>query len=123
MDERIFRAEDGIDEEACVGILDNSSELYRMVLDTFCNELKKTCAGMKDYYAAGDIENYRILVHGLKGAGGSAGARHLVEMATESNDLIKKGKWEQAKELHEPIMKEMERLSVLIPERLGESAV
>ena len=111
---------DGIDEETCLEMYDNNYDFYKLVLDTFCKEIVKTRDGMKETFDANDIENYRILVHGLKGSGGSAGATRLVELATKSNALIKEGNWENAKELHEPIISELTRLIGLVPARIKE---
>ncbi len=118
MAERLFMDEDGIDEDNCLPMYDNSYDFYIMVLKTFCGEIEKTITGMKDTFAKEDADNYRILVHGLKGSGGSAGAKFLVGMATESNALIKEGNWEASKKFHEPIIAELERLLTLIPERI-----
>ncbi len=115
---KLFEENDGIDEEGCLPVYDNSYDFYKMVLQTFAKEIEKTVAGMEETFAAGDIENYRILVHGLKGSGGSAGAKHLVEMATESNALIKEGKWDESKAYHEDIISELKRLIELIPKRI-----
>ena len=117
---RLFKEDDGIDEASCLPIYDNSYDFYKLVLQTFSGEIAKTTEGMKETYASGDIDNYRILVHGLKGSGGSAGATYLVELATKSNALIKEGNWEAAKEYHEPLLKELTRLMELIPKRLAE---
>lgn len=119
MSDRIFEAGDGIDEEGCLSIYDNDRNFYKLVLETFHKEIIKTKQGMIDHYDAKDVENYRILVHGLKGSGGSAGAVHLVEMATASNALIKEGKWDEAEKYHEPLLAELNRLIRLIPERIG----
>ena len=119
MADRLFKEDDGIDEDSCLLMYDNSYDFYRLVLQTFLKEITKTVEGLKETYSAKDIENYRILVHGLKGSGASAGATHLVEMATESNALIKEGKWDESVRFHEPILAELERLIRLIPERIG----
>ena len=119
MANRLFEDGDGIDEDACLAIYDNDHEFYKLVLDTFYKEIIKVSVGMKETFAAKDTENYRILVHGLKGAGGSAGAKHLVELATESNALIKAGDWEGSVKYHEPLLEELDRLMKLIPERIG----
>ena len=118
MSDRLFNETDGMDEDSCLGMYDNDYDFYKLVLDTFHQDIVRTLNGMKDTYAAGDVENYRILVHGLKGAGGSAGAKRLVELATVSNDLIKAGKLDDAYKLHEPIIDELERLITIIPERI-----
>ena len=116
----LFREDDGIDEETCLSMYDNSYDFYKLVLDTFCKEIGKTYANMKETFASNDVEGYRISVHGLKGSGGSCGARELVRLATESNALIKEGKWDEAVKYHQPILEELERLMSLIPQRLEE---
>lgn len=119
MSDRLFNENDGIDEDNCLQMYDNSYDFYKLVLGTFTKEIAKTVVSLKETFAAKDKENYRILVHGLKGSGASAGAGHLVEMATESNALLKEDKWEEAERFHEPIIAELERLLKLIPERIG----
>lgn len=118
MSNRLFKENDGMDEDTCLMMYDNDYDLYKLILETFHQDIIRTLNGMKETYASHDAENYRILVHGLKGAGGSAGAKHLVEMATESNALLKEGKLDSAYELHEPIVNELERLITIIPERI-----
>ena len=112
---RLFKDEDGIDENTCLMMYDNSYDFYKLILESFLNDATRALSGMKETYEAEDTENYRIIVHGLKGTGGSAGAKHLVELATRSNDLIKEGKWEEACAYHDGITKELERLISLIP--------
>ena len=115
---RLFNDSDGFDEDACLSMYDNSYDFYKLVLNTFLDDATRALKGIKETYDACDIENYRVLVHGLKGAGGSAGASKLVDLATRSNDLIKDGDWDGATKLHEPIIAELERLIRLIPERI-----
>ncbi len=116
---KLFNESDGFDEDQCLGMYDHSYDFYKLVLESFHKDVLRTIEGMKISFAAKDVENYRILVHGLKGAGGSAGAKHLVELATESNALIRKGKWEEACKYHEPLMAELARISTVIPERIA----
>ena len=116
---RLFYDEDGMDEENCLKMYNEDYDFYKLVLDTFRQDAQRTLQGMKETFASKDVENYRVFVHGLKGAGGSAGAKHLVEMATESNQLIKDGMVEKAYEYHEPLIKELERLIRIIPERIA----
>ena len=116
---RLFEDADGFDEDSCLSMYDNSYEFYKLVLNTFLDDARRALEGMKETYAAGDIENYRILVHGLKGAGGSAGAKNLVDLATRSNALIKEGDWNTASTLHEPLVTELERIISLIPDRIA----
>ena len=116
---RLFNDEDGMDEDNCLMMYNNDYSFYKLVLDTFRQDAERTLQGMKETFASKDIENYRVFVHGLKGAGGSAGALRLVEMATESNQLIKDGMCEKAFEYHEPLINELERLIKIIPERIA----
>ncbi len=119
MADTLFDPADGIDENACLAMYDDDQDFYRQVLDTFWKEILKTCVRMQETFSEGAVEEYRILVHGLKGSGGSAGATHLVDLATRSNQLIKEGNWESAKELHEPMIKELGRLIELIPDKIN----
>ena len=119
MADRLFDPADGIDESTCLAMYDDNYDFYRLILDTFWKEILKTRISLQKTFSEGAIEDYRVLVHGLKGSGGSAGATHLVELATRSNDLIKEGEWESAKELHEPIIEELSRLIELIPDKIN----
>ncbi|MCR5686668.1 MAG: Hpt domain-containing protein [Lachnospiraceae bacterium] len=120
MEERLFKETDGIDESSCLLIYEGSYDFYIQVLETFRKEIGKTMPMMELSLGEKNWEDYRILVHGLKGSGGSAGATFLVELATQSNQLIRQGKTEMAEKLHAPIMKELERLYELIGLRLSE---
>jgi len=118
MENRLFDVDDGMDEDTCLAMYDNSYDFYRLVLETFCKEITRTRESLKVMFGDDTTEDYRVLVHGLKGSGGSVGAVRLVELATKSNALIKEGKWEEAKELHEPIIDELTRLIELIPDKI-----
>ena len=122
MADKLFGPMDGIDEDTCLDMYDGNSDFYVLVLDTFCKEIARTHSRMKEAFDNEQIEDYRILVHGLKGSGGSAGATGLVALATKSNALIKEGDWNGAKLLHEPIMEEISRLTAMIPERISQKA-
>ena len=117
---KMFEEKDGIDEDGCLPVYDNCYDFYKLVLQTFVKEITDTVRRMEETFAEGDAKNYRILVHGLKGSGGSVGAGHLVEMATESNALIKEDKWDASKAYHEDIINELKRLIELIPKRIEE---
>lgn len=120
MGNRLFKDNDGIDEDACLKMYDGNYDFYRIVLEALCKEIGQTFVKMQETFDAKDTENYRISVHGLKGSGASCGAGYLVSLATESNALLKEGKWEEAQKFHQPILDELQRLMTLIPERLEE---
>ena len=120
MGNRLFKDNDGIDEDACLKMYDGSYDFYRTVLEALCKEIGQTFVKRQETFDAKDTENYRISVHGLKGSGASCGAGYLVSLATESNALLKEGKWEEAQKFHQPILDELQRLMTLIPERLEE---
>ena len=118
MGKRIFNENDGIDEDVCLMMYDNDPNFYMTILDAFQKDCVRTVNGMKENYEAGNKDDYAVLVHGLKGAGGSAGAKHLVDIATKSNNFMKAGRFDLAYEMHEDIINELERLITLIPERV-----
>ncbi|MCR5674044.1 MAG: Hpt domain-containing protein [Lachnospiraceae bacterium] len=118
MEKNIFKENDGIDEHLCLLMYNEDRDFYVMVLETFVNDLIQTSNRIRETFESNEKEQYKILVHGLKGAGGSAGAGHLVDLVTRSNDLMKEGRFDLAYEMHEEILAEMERLIKVIPERL-----
>lgn len=114
----IFDENDGIDEQECLTIYDNSYDFYAAVLKAFVKEGKKIIDGMEQSYRQNSPEDYRILVHGLKSSAASVGCRKLSKLASESNELCKAGDWEGAKKMHEQVSEGLRNLTELIENRL-----
>ena len=118
MDKTIFDKNDGIDEELCLSIYDNSYDFYISVLKAFYKESKTTVIRMEETLERKEYEDYRILVHGLKGSGGAVGDNKLVDIATRSNALLKAGDFEGGISFHNDIINELKRLQSLIEEKV-----
>lgn len=117
-DKRIFEEEDGINEEYCVSIYDNSYDFYMLVLKTFLDESNRNLNDLREKFEADDAEGYRIVVHSLKSSAGSVGANDYAELASRSNEMIKDGNWEAAKEINHEVIDELVALRTLIEIRL-----
>ena len=110
----IFDKNDGIDEEMCLGIYDNSYDFYVSVLKAFYKETLVSLESMKTALEKCDFENYRILVHGLKGSGGAIGDNKLLELATKANEYLKAGDIQKGTSYHDEITEELLRVQELI---------
>lgn len=114
----IFDSNDGLDEEKCLMIYDNSYDFYVSVLKAFYKETLVTVTKMEETLRAGAYEDYRILVHGLKGSGGAVGDDKLFDMAMRSNELLKSGDIEGGISYHDEIIGELKRVQKLIEEKV-----
>lgn len=118
MNTPIFDANDGLNEEFCLSIYDNSYDFYVSVLKAFYKESLETVPKMEKALSDKEYEEYRILVHGLKGSGGAIGDDKLLDMATESNALIKAGNIEEGIAFHDRIISELKRIQDLIERKV-----
>ncbi len=85
----IFQPNDGIDEINAIQMCDNDPAFYLKVLDTFQRELAKISEQLESAISGQNADEYRILVHGIKGAADNVGFRKLHEFAKASEFLIK----------------------------------
>lgn len=115
----IFNDEDGIDEKNCMLMYDGSIDFYKMVLETFLKEGTRVLPDLQKFYDADAVEDYRILVHGLKSSAASIGANDYSEVASISNEYIKAGSWDKAKAMHGEVYSGLEELIMLVEVRLG----
>ena len=67
----------------------DSEELYLDIVNTYLEEDRY--AVVSEYFAAGDIENYRIQVHTLKSGSRTIGANALSEEARQLEEAAKSG--------------------------------
>lgn len=72
-------------------------KIYLSILKEFHRIIPKTCEQIRKYEASNDTENYRVEVHGLKGAARLAGA---MELANLCEFLETQTKSRSPKELH-----------------------
>lgn len=114
----IFDNSSGISEEECLAIYDNSYDFYVSVLKAFYKESLETAEKMKRALEAGEYEEYRIMVHGLKGSSGAIGAHKLLELATVANEKLKAKDIEGGTAYNEEILDEIKRIRGLISDNV-----
>lgn len=71
----------GVDEQTGLAYCGGDEALYRSMLREFVREAGEKASGMQTYYAAGDWENYSVLVHALKSTSRMIGADGLSALA------------------------------------------
>ncbi len=87
-----LQGQDLIDVETGVENCD-TVEAFLMILQIFYESLDEKLQELKDLYAAGDLQNYTIMVHSLKsslrtiGAGKTGEAAQLLENAGKAEDM------------------------------------
>lgn len=119
METPIFYEEDNIDEEACLKIYDNSYDFYIAVLNTFVRGSRKDLKDLERYMMTCDKESYRVVVHGLKSSAASVGAKQLEETAVYSDQLCKRGNWNDVADIHEELVAQLIDTIELIEKRLN----
>lgn len=114
----IFDDKDGIKEQECLLMYDNSYEFYADVLKAFYKESLGTVVKMQQTLSEKKYDDYRILVHGLKGLGGAIGDDKLLQLATSSNALLKSGNITEGISYHDELINELKRMQELIKDRV-----
>lgn len=84
---------------------DNDEELYREVLQMFCNMKEDKKKKLQAYLNTEDWKNYTIQIHALKSTSLSIGAKMLSEQAAELEKAGKQGQIEYINKMHEDTMK------------------
>lgn len=110
---------DAIDEESAMKYCMGSRAFLEKMLATFRkNEKSKP---MENFFRAQDWDNYRIVVHSLKGNALTVGALHLSEHAKELEFAARDGRVGEIMEKHGPFMKEYKSILDAIDARINNS--
>ena len=103
--------EAGIRTEDGLRYCDGSEELYRTVLTEFLDSAEEKRHNIRQYYSAGDWENYSVLVHSLKSVSRTIGAQALSESAAALEKAVRESDTDTLSRLHEPVMQQYCRLT------------
>lgn len=103
--------EAGIRTENGLRYCDGSEALYRTVLAEFLGNAEEKRQNLRQYYSAGDWENYSILVHSLKSSSRTIGAQALSEAAAALEKAVRESDMDTLSRLHEPLMRQYCRLT------------
>ena len=103
--------EAGILTEDGLRYCDGSEALYRAVLTEFLGSAEEKKQKLRQYYSAGDWENYSILVHSLKSTFRTIGAQALSETAAALEKAGRESDTDTLSRLHEPMLRQYCRLT------------
>ena len=110
---------DAIDEESAMKYCMGSRAFLEKMLATFRKNAKSK--PMENFFRAQDWDNYRIVVHSLKGNALTVGALHLSEHAKELEFAARDGRVGEIMEKHGPFMKEYKSILDAIDTRINNS--
>jgi len=97
----------GVDEAVFNDLLDGDEDLFKTVLITFVDKTPGSLAKLANP-AKETLDNYRILVHGVKGACANICAEELRQKAYKLEQLAKAGDLAGVQAGNAPFIKEME---------------
>ena len=81
------------------------------MLAEFLDSAEEKKHNLRQYYSAGDWENYSILVHSLKSVSRTIGAQTLSETAASLEKAGREGDTDTLSRLHEPMMRQYASLT------------
>lgn len=106
-----------IDREVGLEYCAGSEEIYREVLEAYCEEGPAYLQKMKEYQALKDWKNYSVVVHTIKSNAKTIGALELSEAAKEQEMAAKSGdeetisaKWEQVYSAYQAALEEVKNM-------------
>jgi len=97
----------GIDEAIFNDLLDGDEDLFKTVLTTFVDKTPGSLANLANPTKE-KLDDYRILVHGVKGACANICAEELRKKAYNLEMLAKAGDFAGVQAGNDPFIKEME---------------
>ena len=82
-----------IDRKTGIYYCGGDAELYKEVLSDWCEETKQELDRLQAYLAAGDLKNYAVLAHAIKGTALTIGASEFAarakrhQLAADAGDI------------------------------------
>lgn len=107
----------GIDVDGAIEIL-GDIEMYNETLQDFLDETSTRMPKLEEYYKNGDMENYAILVHAIKGDSKYLGFTKLAEMALEHQMKSQDNDYNYVKSNYGELVKEVNRIKSLVEKYL-----
>lgn len=109
-----------IDTSAGLSRCDNNENAYICVLKSFINESAARKEIIENFNTDADIEQYRIMVHGIKGTAGNIGAAGLSQYAYEHEMAAKDLNIRYIKDRKTELLDEFERVLAYLDKYLLE---
>jgi len=91
-----------LDVDYAMPFVADDPDIYEAIVETYVSDDKT--ALFEECYNNNDWDNYRINVHGVKSSSYTIGAVELGDEAKASEDCIKSGDFEGAKQRHDKLM-------------------
>lgn len=93
-------------------------EIYDETLEDFLSECEERIPNMIEYKNSGDMENYAILVHAMKGDSKYLGFTKLAELSLDHQLKSQAGELEYVNSHFDELMKEVDRIVELVSKYL-----
>jgi HPt (histidine-containing phosphotransfer) domain-containing protein len=104
-----------LDEALGMEYCGNDRKLYREVLRDYTEEDKRSA--LQKFFAAQDWENYKIVIHAVKSASLSIGAKELSEHAKALEMAAKSEDWDYIRQHHAQLLAEYGTVIAFIREK------
>lgn len=117
MDKDILK-NNGIDVDAGIELL-GDIDTYNETLEDFLTEQDDRLPKIEEYKNNGDMENYAILVHAMKGDSKYLGFTKLAELAFDHQLKSQDNDVDYINNHYDELMKEVDRITSVINEYLG----
>ena len=113
-----FLKNNGVDVDSGIELL-GDMEMYQETLNDFLEEQKTRLTDIARYKNSGDMENYAILVHAMKGDSKYLGFTKLAELSLDHQLKSQDGDIEYVNHHYDELMEEANRISKIVKEYLG----
>ena len=113
-----FLKNNGIDVDGGIELL-GDMETYNEILEDFLNESEGRIPKINEYKNNGDMENYAILVHAMKGDSKYLGFTKLAELSLNHQLKSQDGDISYVNDNFDDLMKEVDRIIDVIKKYLG----
>ncbi len=104
----------GIDPDIGLHYCQRDADFYRSLLREYAQGAEEKLPELRRYYAAGDWENYAVLVHALKSTSKMLGASELSSLAARMEAAANEGNGEAIRAEHDAMMTEYEAVVYVI---------
>ena len=113
-----YLKENGIDVDKGVELL-GDMEMYNDTLNDFLDEQSTRLGDIEKYKNSGDMENYAILVHAMKGDSNYLGFTKLAELSLDHQLKSQDNDSNYVNEHYDELMSEANRITDVVKKYLG----
>lgn len=89
-------------------LCDDDEEIYAEIISAFYDEWNDKLKYIDEIFVSGNMEKYRVLMHGVKSAALYIGGQEISDLAKAQEFAVKEGRMDFVKEHHEEFMQRLE---------------